>query len=107
VRLELEVDPIRLSVDQAIPCGLILNELLSNSLKHAFRDGREGAIRISLRQCESGRVELAVADNGVGLSADFRLEKGGSLGFDVIRSLSRQLGGDVSLINEGGATFRF
>jgi PAS domain S-box-containing protein len=106
ILLELSVAPIRLSVDQAIPCGLILNELLSNSLKHAFRDGREGVIRVSLR-AESGCVELAVADNGVGLPVGFRVEDFRTLGLQVVATLIRQLGADLSTTGAGGATFRF
>jgi PAS domain S-box-containing protein len=107
IRLELSVEPISLGLDQAIPCGLILNELLSNSLKHAFGDGREGVIRISLRQCESGYVELAVADNGVGLPVDFNLEHSRTLGLQVVGTLIRQLGADLRVKGEGGATFTF
>ncbi len=107
VRLELNVTPTRLGVDQAIPCGLILNELLSNSLKHAFGDGREGVIRISLGRTGSGDVALAVADNGVGLPADFRLENSRTLGLQVVGTLIHQIGATLFVTGEGGATFRF
>jgi two-component sensor histidine kinase len=79
--------------------------LISNSLKHAFRDGREGVIRVSL-QAESGCVELAVADNGVGLPVGFRVENFRTLGLQVVGTLIRQLGADLSTTGEGGATFR-
>jgi two-component sensor histidine kinase len=107
IRLRLRVEPIHLTVDQAIPCGLILNELLSNSLKHAFRDGREGVIQISLRTLENGRIELEIADNGMGLPADYRLDNGRSLGLKVVNTLIRQLRADLFVSGEGGALFRF
>jgi PAS domain S-box-containing protein len=107
IRLEMNLEPIHLAVDQAVPCGLILNELLTNSLKHAFGDGREGVIRISLKTVGQGYAELAVADNGVGLPADFRMEQGRSLGVQLIRALIGQLGADLSVTADGGAAFRF
>ncbi len=107
IRLELSVDPVRLSVDQAIPCGLILNELISNALRHGFRDDREGTVRISLRQAEGRYTEITVADDGAGLPADFQPERSQSLGMQVVRTLIRQLGADFSVTGEPGATFRF
>jgi PAS domain S-box-containing protein len=107
IQLELSVDLIHLDVDHAIPCGLILNELLSNSLKHAFRDGCEGVIRVSLKKTENGYVELTVADNGAGLPVGFRLEDARSLGLLVVRTLIHQLRADMVATSDGGAMFRF
>jgi PAS domain S-box-containing protein len=107
IRLELSIEPIRLSADQAIPCGLILNELLSNSLKHGFAGGRAGTIRISLREIATGTVELEVADDGVGLPEGFRVEHSRSLGLQVVGTLIRQIGAELSVTGEGGAAFRF
>jgi two-component sensor histidine kinase len=109
IRLELSIQPIVLTVDDAIPCGLILNELISNSLKHAFRDGREGVIRVSLGKTQGDGVELTVADNGIGLPADFRLESARSLGLQVVETLIYQLRANLSIAGTGGggATFRF
>ena len=107
IRLELNVEPIHLTVDQAIPCGLILNELVSNSLKHAFKDGRQGTIAISLKRVEGERVELTVADNGAGLPAGFRTEDSRSLGLQVVQTLISQLRADLVIKGEGGASFSF
>jgi len=107
VRLELDVETIHLPMPQAIPCGLILNELISNSLKHAFIDGREGAIRISLRKTGDDRAELAATDNGVGLPAGFRLEECRSLGLQVVRTLILQIRADLCVTAEAGTAFRF
>jgi two-component sensor histidine kinase len=102
----LSVDAICLNVDTAVPCGLILNELLSNSLKHAFPGGREGMIRVSLKKTGSDRIDLSVADNGIGLPVDFRLENSRSLGLQVVTSLTHQIRADLVVSREGGATFR-
>jgi two-component sensor histidine kinase len=92
---------------QAIPCGLVLNELISNSLKHGFTDGRKGFISIALRKLENRRVELAVSDNGIGFPPDFHWESSSSLGMQVVATLIRQLRGDLAVTGEGGAAFRF
>ncbi len=84
IPLELHIDTIQLSVDQATPCGLILNELLSNSLKHAFPNGAPVTIRLSLRAVGEGRVELEVSDHGIGLPPNFRVEGSQSMGLQVI-----------------------
>lgn len=107
VRLELSVETIYLTMHQAIPCGLILNELLSNSLKHAFRDGREGVIRVSLRKTETGCAELSVADNGIGLPAGVGWDAGRSFGMQVVQALIKQLRANLSVTADGGAMFTF
>lgn len=107
VHLELSVEPITLGLDQAIPCGLVLNELLSNSLKHAFKDGREGTIRVSLGQTAGGVVSLTVADNGSGLPTDFRMDDRQTLGLQVVTTLIRQLSANLIVSGEGGAKFQF
>jgi PAS domain S-box-containing protein len=111
IRLDLSAEAIQLTVDHAIPCGLILNELLSNSLKHAFGDGREGVIRVHLRRTVKGSgaeyVELEVGDNGIGLPADFQLKDSKSLGLQVVHTLIRQLRADLVISRDGGTTFVF
>jgi two-component sensor histidine kinase len=107
IRLELSLEPVQMTLDDAIPCGLVLNELLSNSLKHAFPGGRGGVIRISLKSIEGGRVELQVADNGIGLPVDFRMDETKSLGLQVVQVLIAQLGADLFVSGDAGATFRF
>ena len=75
------------SIDTAILCGLLLNELLSNCLKHAFPDGRTGEIRLGLRALATGEIELSVGDNGVGLPQGFDADKDGLFGLQLIRSI--------------------
>jgi len=107
VRLELGIDPVYLAMHQAIPCGLILNELISNSLKHAFTDGRAGVIRICLRKPDAGHAELTVADNGIGFPANVRWDDGHSLGLQVVLTLIGQLRAELAVSGESGTSFRF
>jgi len=100
--------PLVLSVDKAIPTGLILNELVSNALKHAFPQGRSGLIRIEARvdsQNQDGKVELAVIDNGIGVPGDLS-GKDKSLGLQIVEILTRQLRGTWELTREAGTIFR-
>jgi two-component sensor histidine kinase len=107
IRLETDLEAVAIGLDQAVPCGLILNELVSNALKHAFRDGRAGLIRISLRRAAQGRVSLAIGDNGMGLPEDFHWEKGQSLGLQVVHTLIAQLRAKLDVSNGGGTTYSF
>jgi two-component sensor histidine kinase len=97
--------PLVLGVDQAVPVGLILNELISNALKHAFPGGRAGSIRVEA-QARENNVELAVIDDGVGVPEDLATRKGKSLGLQIVEILARQLRGTWELKREAGTTFR-
>ncbi len=92
-------------LDTAIPLGLIVNEVVTNSLKHAFADRPAGSLRVKLVQRGDG-LRLTIADNGAGLPPDFRSEESGSLGMQLIWSLTRQLDGRASLKSRKGAIFR-
>ena len=105
LKLQVDVeDDIRLPVDRAIPCGLVLNELLRNSLKHAFPDGRDGTIRVSLQRRPEGRVALTVADDGVGFDADRFLENGLSLGRTLVDALAEQLSAEMHIDRVSGCS---
>jgi two-component sensor histidine kinase len=84
----MQLEQTRMSMDAAVPCGLILNELVSNALKYAFPDGREGEIRIELRREPGQPGCLSVSDNGVGLPADVTLWSTKSLGLRLVRILA-------------------
>ena len=101
----VEIEPLPIGVDRAIPAGLILNELVSNALKHAFPDGRRGSIVIEGGRCD-GRVTMAVRDDGVGIAEGVEPRRAGSLGIEIVHILTRQLKGTFELIRGGGATFR-
>jgi PAS domain S-box-containing protein len=110
IGLELDVCTVTVSMDQATPCGLLVNELISNCLKHAFPNSQRGKVRVSLRQVGGDvgpamRLELQVSDNGVGLGPDFEASKSQSLGLQLVSDLARQLGGQLVVGNTGGASF--
>ena len=97
IDLKVHVGDLMLDLDQAIPCGLMLNELISNSLKYAFPDERSGEIRVQLGPTQDGHVELVVGDNGIGLPPDLDFRTTKSLGLQLINILARQLRGSVDL----------
>lgn len=105
VELRTDLMPIRLSLDQAIPCGLILNELVSNSLKHAFPADRSGMIHIALMLTEWQEVMLEVRDNGVGFPHGLNWVNSPSLGLSLVRDLAiEQLDGTIDCQSDRGGT---
>jgi two-component sensor histidine kinase len=103
--LDLDVDKLELDLEFAVPVGLLVNELVTNALKHAFPDGRAGRVRVELhRQGEEGFV-LAVRDDGVGLPADAELRQARSLGLRLVQTLSRQIRGTLETSRVGGTGF--
>ncbi|MBV8518400.1 MAG: PAS domain S-box protein [Acidobacteria bacterium] len=101
--------PIFLSIDDtAVPCGLIINELLSNALKHAFPGGRAGEIRVELTDGADGWIHVVVRDDGVGLPPDFDMNKAETLGLRLVQGLAQQIDGRVAVERgQRGATFVF
>ena len=96
IAIELALDPIELAIEQAVPCGLILNELLTNAFKYAFRGRDRGRIAVSFRESTSGVRELSVADDGVGIPAEGRAAaNGNSLGLRIVAVLAHQLDGTL------------
>ncbi len=106
VRLTLHIDGTVLNVDTAIPCGLIVNELVSNSLKYAFPEGRQGQVYVSLRRDGDDHFTLIVGDTGIGLPKGFDYQESPSLGLKLVHTLVDQMGGTVELDREGGTEFR-
>jgi PAS domain S-box-containing protein len=104
IKLDRRMDAVALGLDQAVPCGLIINELISNAMKHAFPSGRAGQITLELRQ-EAEVVHLRVADNGVGLPSALEIEKTGTLGLRLLFMLAQQLKATVEVERVGGVTF--
>ncbi len=95
VVLDIDVEDFRLPIDAAIPCGLIVNELISNALKHAFPGGRRGTIRIEFKQV-AGAASLSVSDDGVGIPASVDFDRSQTLGVQLVYLLAGQIGGKVS-----------
>ena len=97
VRLTRELESLPLSLEVAVPCGLILNELIANCVRHAFPAERAGEIRIGLRALEGGRAEFTVVDDGVGLPPEFDPQRSTTLGLRIIRSLAKQVDAELAL----------
>ena len=96
VRVQLDLAPVQVEMDQATPCGLLVNELVSNSMKHGFADGRSGEVRVSLRQQPGGPdLVLQVSDDGQGLPQDWMARKKRGLGLQLADDLAGQLGGQL------------
>ena len=104
VRININVDDVSLPIDTAVPCGLIINELASNSLKYAFPADTQGEINITFERADAQYV-LRVSDTGVGLPADFDPEMGKSLGMKLVRMLTGQLCGELECRNGVGTIF--
>jgi PAS domain S-box-containing protein len=105
IKLRFELQPVSLGLNQAIPCGLILNELLTNSLKYAFPNQRRGEVLVKLSWAQEQPVRLTVADDGVGLPADFDWKESQSLGLRIMKILGRQLDGTVQREAGPGTVF--
>jgi PAS domain S-box-containing protein len=107
VALKHQVEDVSIAIDTAIPCGLILNELISNALKHAFPDGRRGEVNVSLHGDGEGAIVLDVSDNGVGLPPGFDIHESESMGLRLVTMLAEmQLEGRVTVEGQGGARFK-
>ncbi len=104
IRLELDVDTPPLPIDVAIPCGLLLNELMSNCFKHAFKDATSGCVRVALRRDDGSNVFI-VSDDGVGFPVGIDFRNTGSFGLQLVNTLVDQLDGRVELAIERGTTF--
>ena len=105
IDLQLAVESVRLSVETAVPLGLIVNELVSNAYKHAFVDGRSGQIHIHLQSIEEDQICLTVQDNGVGFPPDVDFRQSPSLGLTIIMTLVDQLQGNIKLASQNGTQF--
>ena len=105
--MNLHIEGTILNVDTAIPCGLVINELVSNSLKYAFPDGKQGQIFISLRREGDDNFALVVGDTGIGLPKGLDFRDSPSLGLKLVNTLVEQLGGTIAVESDGpgkGAT---
>lgn len=106
VRPLIECGEVRVPLDRAVPCGIILNELVSNSLRHAFPDGREGRLEVRLAaHPPEKRFVVEVFDDGVGLPAGLDMDNPTTAGFVIVRSLARQIKGDLRRENGNGVRF--
>jgi two-component sensor histidine kinase len=105
IELITNFEDINLNINQAVPVGLILNEMLANAIEHGFKSGNQGEVVITLREHEN-QVALCVQDNGKGLPQNFDPEKADTTGFTIINALVKQLKGDLKMKNGNGTTFK-
>ncbi len=106
VDITMDVSEISLDIDTLIPCGLIVNELVSNALKYAFPEGRKGVLCIGIEKGEGDMWTIIVRDNGIGIPEHLDIYSTRSLGMQIVTSLAKQIGGDISLKREGGTEFK-
>jgi two-component sensor histidine kinase/sensor domain CHASE-containing protein len=104
VEIQVDVEEIALDMDVAVPCGLIVHELVSNALKHAFPNGREGGVRVRMGRKEGG-LFLEVRDNGIGLPDGLRIDSPATLGLRIVKILVSQLKGSMDVGREAGSRF--
>jgi len=102
VSCRVDIQEIALPVDQAIPCGLVINELVTNAFKHGFPDGRSGQVSVSLVDCGAQSIELVVADDGIGIPAAVSVAGGGGFGLALVAMLADQLGATVEIERDSG-----
>jgi hypothetical protein len=106
IRLRTELDQLELELDDALPFGLLISEVVSNSLKHAFPHGRGGEVSIFLRQQSATTISLALSDDGVGLPGELDWATSRSLGLRLVRALAQQLRGTLEIRSQGGTEVR-
>ena len=104
--INTEIDAIFLDIDILIPCGLIINEILTNSFKHAFNGEKSAEINITMKRLENKDIVLTISDNGKGLPDDFDIKGSTGLGFQLINGLTKQIGGTMEVNSGQGAEFK-
>ena len=105
IRLKIDVEEVLLGVDTAIPCGVIVNELVANALKHAFPGGRTGEIIVTFNEVD-GQYMMVFRDDGVGFREDLDINHTSSLGLTIVNALTGQLRGNIELVRNGGSEIR-
>jgi len=105
IEISLNVEPIFLNIETAIPCGLIINEHISNSLKYAFSANVKGEIKIDFREILDRQFYLSIQDNGSGFPTDFDVENTETLGVRLVKMLADQLDGEISIDSHSGTCY--
>jgi PAS domain S-box-containing protein len=106
ITVKSNVNSIKLGLETAIPCGLVIHELVSNSLKHGFPDARKGTIRLDISYEQDGQYLMLVSDDGVGFAESRLKNRTGSLGLSLVNILTRQLHGSIEHLDGPGTSFR-
>ena len=103
--LDFDLEEVHLNLDTSIPCGLIINEVVSNSLKYAFLGREKGVIRIEFSKLSDGKLKLIVSDDGIGLPDNFDIENAESLGLQLVTTLVTQVSGELKIDSSNGTRF--
>ena len=106
VKLHLDLADITLPIDKAIPCGLLVNEIVTNALKHAFPEKRKGNLRITTHSLEDKNIEIIVKDDGIGIPESFNIEKTETLGLKLIDLMTKQIEGTLEIESKKGTEFK-
>jgi two-component sensor histidine kinase len=106
IKIDLNLESIALDVDTAIPCGLIINELVSNCFKYAFFGRSTGTVNVYFTQVDPSKISFGVEDNGRGLPEDFDLEQINSLGLQLVQNLVEQLEGELTIMGNQGTQIK-
>lgn len=106
ILFSINADEIFLTTSQATPIGLIINEAVTNAIKYAFTDSPDGTIEITFRKMDEKRIEIKIVDNGSGLPHDFDMQNTGSLGMNLIKGLTEDIDGDLSIYNDHGTVIK-
>ncbi|HMB44699.1 MAG TPA: histidine kinase dimerization/phosphoacceptor domain -containing protein, partial [Candidatus Methanoperedens sp.] len=107
IKIDINVENIPINIDNAVPCGLIINELVTNSLKYAFPEGRRGKIQISVKSKEKNMIQLSISDDGIGIPKDLNIRNTKTLGLTLITALAEnQLNGELIINREKGTEFQ-
>ncbi|HEY9658182.1 MAG TPA: ATP-binding protein, partial [Allocoleopsis sp.] len=113
IQLDIQVDNVRLDIETIIPCGLIINELVSNALKYAFPNDRTGEIQVKFSQTDQlvqGKQQclstLTIKDNGIGLPNDIDIQKAKTLGLTLVQGLAKQISGSIEVTCQPGTEFK-
>ena len=106
IALDIDAQQVQLPINLAIPCGLIVNELVTNALKHGFPEGRRGKIHVEMTRPTPAEIEMVVGNDGALLPEDFQLHSGGTLGVQLVTLLAQQLQGSVEFEREPATRFR-
>jgi len=106
VKFHLDLDDITLPIDKAIPCGLLINEIVTNALKHAFPENQKGNLRIITHSLDEKNCEIIINDDGIGIPKSFDIEKAKSLGLKLIDMMAKQIDGTLEIIIKKGTEFR-
>jgi two-component sensor histidine kinase len=101
----LQLSPVLMTIDQALPCGLVLNELVTNALKYAYPNGLAGVVSVQLEETAHNSIKLTVSDRGVGFPKGFDWKNSPSMGLAIVQVLAKQIGADLELKDFDGTTF--